>query len=32
MATNDQHTYTIHDKGALKDAPPHVLQKLAVES
>ncbi|VDM68566.1 unnamed protein product [Strongylus vulgaris] len=31
MATNDQVVYTITDKSMLKDAPPHVLQKLAVD-
>lgn len=31
MATNDQHTFTVTDIGALKEAPPHVLQKLAVQ-
>ncbi|ETN76633.1 TFIIE alpha subunit [Necator americanus] len=30
MATNDQVVFTITDKNMLKDAPPHVLQKLAV--
>lgn len=28
-ATNDQHVFTIDHKTALKDAPPHILQKLA---
>ncbi|GMT22676.1 hypothetical protein PFISCL1PPCAC_13973 [Pristionchus fissidentatus] len=31
MATNDQNTFSVTDPGALKDAPPHVLQQLAVE-
>ncbi|EPB72702.1 TFIIE alpha subunit [Ancylostoma ceylanicum] len=31
MATNDQVVYTITDKAMLKDAPPHILQKLAVD-
>ncbi|KIH59798.1 peptidase family M3 [Ancylostoma duodenale] len=31
MATNDQVVFTITDKSMLKDAPPHILQKLAVD-
>ncbi|RCN32719.1 peptidase family M3 [Ancylostoma caninum] len=31
MATNDQVVFTITDKAMLKDAPPHILQKLAVD-
>ncbi|VDO81424.1 unnamed protein product [Heligmosomoides polygyrus] len=31
MATNDQAVFTITDRAMLKDAPPHVLQKLAVD-
>ncbi|KJH47612.1 hypothetical protein DICVIV_06319 [Dictyocaulus viviparus] len=31
MATNDQHVFMVTDPKMLKDAPPHVLQKLAVE-
>ncbi|CAD6196729.1 unnamed protein product [Caenorhabditis auriculariae] len=32
MSTNDQNTYVINEKKVLSDAPPHVLQKLAIES
>ncbi|CAI5448567.1 unnamed protein product [Caenorhabditis angaria] len=31
MSTNDQQTFVINDKKVIKDAPPHVLQKLAVD-
>ncbi|WKY07381.1 hypothetical protein Q1695_007099 [Nippostrongylus brasiliensis] len=31
MSTNDQHVFTITDRSMLRDAPPHVLQKLAVD-
>ncbi|PAV81103.1 hypothetical protein WR25_20042 [Diploscapter pachys] len=31
IATNDQATFVLNERGALADAPPHVLQKLAIE-
>lgn len=30
MATNDQITVNVTDRVVLKDAPPHILQQLAV--
>ncbi|KAF1755644.1 hypothetical protein GCK72_012094 [Caenorhabditis remanei] len=31
MSTNDQQTFVVNDQKIIKDAPPHVLQKLAVD-
>ncbi|GMR45622.1 hypothetical protein PMAYCL1PPCAC_15817, partial [Pristionchus mayeri] len=31
MSTNDQNTFSVTDPSVLKDAPPHVLQGLAVD-
>ncbi|CAI2352345.1 unnamed protein product [Caenorhabditis sp. 36 PRJEB53466] len=31
MSTNDQQTFVINDQKVVKDAPPHILQKLAVD-
>ncbi|CAB3409145.1 unnamed protein product [Caenorhabditis bovis] len=31
MSTNDQQTFVVNDKNIIKDAPPHVLQKLAID-
>ncbi|CAI4223771.1 unnamed protein product [Auanema sp. JU1783] len=31
MATNDQNVWAINERRALKDAPPHILQKLSLD-
>lgn len=31
MSTNDQHVFTVSERGALQDAPPHILKTLAVD-
>uniref|UniRef100_A0AC35FA18 Peptidase M3A/M3B catalytic domain-containing protein n=1 Tax=Panagrolaimus sp. PS1159 TaxID=55785 RepID=A0AC35FA18_9BILA len=31
LSTNDQHVFSVSDRGSLKDAPPHILKTLAVD-